>query len=470
VTVLAGRYELTEELGSGGMGRVVVAHDRLLGRDVAIKLLSPQAEEVARERFVREARSAARLHHPNVVSVFDTGEEDGQPYLVMELVRGRSLADVLYDDGPMAVDDAVAVTLGVLDGLEAAHRSGMIHRDVKPANVLLPDEGGVKLSDFGIAKAIDESDVELTAVGSLMGTPTYLAPELVGGAPPSAASDVYSVGCLLYAQLAGKPPFHEGEPLTVAYAHRNEPVPPITDARPDLPPEVVTVVERALEKDPAVRYSSAGAMRTALLDGPEAVPLAGDATVAMAGVAPTDRTQVMGNSDEEPTRAIGAGAAAPAAAPPRTPAPAPQRGRRWWIPALIVVALLAAAFILWPLLSGAPGDGDLIEDEPDEVEEIEDEPTEEPTDEPPVDESPETPPQTPPEEPDDEPPAEEPDEPEEEEEPPVEIEDPLEEEEEEEPPPEEEEDDSAAGADGDTEDTDDGSASGDTDETDDTDA
>jgi eukaryotic-like serine/threonine-protein kinase len=444
VTVLSGRYELGEEIGAGGMGRVVEAHDQVLGRDVAIKLLNPAAEQIARERFIREARSAARLHHPNVVTVFDTGEEDGQPYLVMELVRGHSLQDLLDDRGQLEVDEAVGITIGVLEGLAAAHRSGMVHRDVKPANVLLPDEGGVKLSDFGIAKALDEAGAELTAAGSLMGTPTYLAPELVGGQPPSPSSDVYSVGCLLYAQLTGRPPFHEGEPIAVAYAHRNESVPPIEDARPDLPPELVTVVARALEKDPEQRYDSAVAMRTALLDGPEAVPLTGAQTVAMAGV-PADRTQVMSGSDDQATRAIGATAAAPAAAP--APAPAPARRRRWWIPVLVVVALLALALILWPLLSGAPGDGDLLEDEPDETE-VEEEPeeTEEPEEPapPPSDEGPEEPPAEPeeptppPEEPDEEEPAEEP----EEDEPPIDVEDPL----------EDEEDDSAAGDEDETDD------------------
>jgi eukaryotic-like serine/threonine-protein kinase len=436
--MLAGRYELAEELGAGGMGRVVVAHDHVLGRDVAIKLLTPSADPTARERFIREARSAARLHHPNVVSVFDTGEEDGQPYLVMELVRGRSLADVLRSEGALDVDEAVAITLGVLEGLAAAHRSGMVHRDIKPANVMLPEEGGVKISDFGIAKAVDDVDVELTAIGSLMGTPTYLAPELVGGEAPSASSDVYSVGCLLYAQLTGDPPFTEGEPLAIAYAHANQSVRPVEEVRPDVPPEVATVVARALEKDPAARYESALAMRTALLDGPEPAPLTGDDTVAMAGVgagagaaADANGTQVMDYSDDEATRAIGSAGAAPAAAPP-APRPAADRGRRrrWWVPVLVAVAVLAAALLLWPLLTGAPGDGELLDDEPEDTDEVEEAP-EEP--EPEVDEAPEAPEEAPPEE-EPEPPEEEPepppaDEPEEEE-PPVDPEELLEGEEE----------------------------------------
>jgi eukaryotic-like serine/threonine-protein kinase len=429
VTVLADRYELAEELGTGGMGRVVVAHDRLLGRDVAIKLLGPTPDEVARERFSREARSAARLHHPNIVGVYDTGVDGGRPYLVMELVRGRSLADLLKDEGPLEADQAVAITLGVLEGLEAAHRAGMVHRDVKPANVLLPDDGGVKLSDFGIAKALDETATGLTTAGSLVGTPTYLAPELVGGSPPSPASDVYSVGCLLYAQLTGDPPFTEGEPLAIAYAHRNEPVPPIEDARPDLPPDLVAVVGRALAKDPSDRYERASDMRTALLEGPGAVPLAGTATVAVQQMAP-DRTQVLDEA-QDPTRAIGPAASAPAPV-------APRRGRRWVTPLLVTLALIALLVAAWLLLTRADDPLELDED-PGDVDEA---PQEAPVDDPPPDEPAEEPPaepEAPEEEPEEEPdaPTDEPAEPEPDEEP---AEEPPPEEETQEPPVEELED------------------------------
>jgi eukaryotic-like serine/threonine-protein kinase len=444
VTLLAGRYELTEELGEGGMGRVMVAHDQMLGRDVAVKLLSPSADRTSRERFIREARSAAQLHHPNAVAVYDTGEDDGQPYLVMELVRGDSLADVLEREGPLEIEEAIGITVGVLNGLAAAHRAGMVHRDVKPANVLLPEEGGVKLSDFGIAKALGEVDSELTAAGSLMGTPTYLAPELIGGDKPSPASDIYGVGCLLYAQLTGSPPFTRGEPLVVAYAHLNEEVTPVEAVRPEVPTEIATVVAKALEKDPARRYPDAPTMRTALLDGPEAAPLTGDQTVAMAAAAAPDGTHVLQGGENDTTRAIGAAAAAPAAAPARAPAPAPAptRRRRWWIPVLIVVAVLLLGWLLWSALADTPGDGELMEPEDDvEVEEPEEE-VEEPVEEapPPPDEAPEPPPADTPEP--EEPPAEEPpaeEEPPEEEEPPAEEEEPPPEEDEEaQPPPEDE--------------------------------
>jgi eukaryotic-like serine/threonine-protein kinase len=423
--MLAGRYELGEELGSGAVGRVFSAHDQVLGRDVAVKLLSPDSDAVTRQRFVREARTAARLHHPNAVAVYDTGEADGQPYLVMELVRGQSLADLIERQGPLEIDEAVAITAGVLQGLEAAHRAGMVHRDVKPGNVLLPDDGGVKLSDFGIAKALDDESADVTMAGVLMGTPTYLAPELLVGEPPSPASDVYGVGCLLYAQLTGDPPFTRGDAMAIAYAHRNEAVPAIESRRPDVPADLAAVTMRALAKEPGERYPTASAMRTALLEGPDAVAATDDAaTVAIASAVARDRTAVLDHSDE-PTRAVGA--VAPPARTEEPAAPPAQRKRRPWPAIIAVVLVLLAALVLWWLLTG---DGDLDEpppleeqDEPEEPEELE-EPEAEP--EPPADEPDEAPAEEPAEEPE-EPAEEEPEEPVEELEPEVPEEAPLEE-------------------------------------------
>ena len=404
--MLAGRYELGEELGSGAVGRVFRAHDQTLGRDVAVKLLAPDADPVTRQRFVREARTAAKLHHPNAVAVYDTGEADGQPYLVMELVRGQTLADLIERRGHLDFDEVVAITAGVLQGLEAAHRAGMVHRDVKPGNVLLPDEGGVKLSDFGIAKALDDESADVTMAGVLMGTPTYLAPELLVGEPPSPASDVYGVGCLLYAQLTGDPPFTRGDAMAIAYAHRNEPVPSIASRRPDVPEDLAAVTMRALAKEPGDRYPSAAAMRTALLEGPDAVAAADDAaTVAIASGVARDRTAVLDHSDE-PTRAVGA-----AAPPPRAEEPAPQqavaRKRGPWPAVIAVLLVVIAALILWSLFTDDAADDEPppVEEleEPDEVEEPEDEP------EPPAEEPEEAPADEPEDEPED--PAEEDDEP-----------------------------------------------------------
>jgi eukaryotic-like serine/threonine-protein kinase len=278
--LLADRYELGSDLGSGGMARVVAAHDRVLDREVAVKLLTVPPDPAARERFLREARAAARLRHPNVVAVHDTGEHRGQPYIVMELVEGETLGDLLDREGPLEIEEAVAVTAGVLEVLVVAHEQGLLHRDVKPGNVLLPLGGGVKLADFGIAKAMDEATAGLTASGAVMGTATYLAPELVEGAAPSPASDVYSVGCLLYALLAGSPPFVGDNAVAVAYAQRHTPVPPIGTLRPEVPADLRGVLDRALAKDPAHRYQDAAAMLAALLGGDTEAPAAADGVLA----------------------------------------------------------------------------------------------------------------------------------------------------------------------------------------------
>jgi eukaryotic-like serine/threonine-protein kinase len=302
--VIADRYELGRELGSGGMARVVAARDRLLDREVAVKLLTVPPDPAARERFLREARAAARLRHPRVVGVHDTGEHAGQPFLVMELVEGETLGELLAREGPREPEEAVALTLGVLEALAHAHREGLIHRDIKPDNVLLPREGGVKLADFGIAKAMDEATAGLTATGAVMGTAAYLAPELVEGAAPSPASDVYSVGCLLYALLAGRPPFTGESALAIAYAQRHTPVPPIADQRPDVPTDLQAVLAGALEKHPGERYPDAEAMRAALLGEGTSVPAA---TVPLAAPIPgaaiaQDRTAVLGGDGSATVR------------------------------------------------------------------------------------------------------------------------------------------------------------------------
>lgn len=280
-TVLAGRYELGEELGSGGMARVVAAHDLELDRPVAVKLLRLEADRSARARFLREARTAARFQHSDAVTVHDAGEHDGRPYIVMELVRGVTLADRLARSGPVPVTEAVEVTARLLGVLAAAHARGLVHRDVKPTNVLLPDDGGVKLADFGIAKALDDATSGLTSPGTVVGTVGYVAPELVEGRAASPASDVYAVGCLLFELLTGRPPYLHESPLSVAYAHVREPVPDVREHRPDVPPGLAAVIERALDKDPAARFRDAGELRTALLEAPGATP---PPTVPLPGV------------------------------------------------------------------------------------------------------------------------------------------------------------------------------------------
>jgi eukaryotic-like serine/threonine-protein kinase len=328
--VLSDRYELGEQLGAGGMGRVVAAHDHVLDREVAVKLLGPTPDPVARERFLREARAAARLRHPNAVLVHDAGEHDGQPYLVMELVHGRTLADLVASEGPLPFEDAIAITTGILDVLAVAHRQGLVHRDVKPANVLLPDDGGVKLADFGIAKALDDAATGLTTSGTVIGTASYLAPELVEGRAASPASDVYAVGCLLYALLAGDPPFTGEHAVAVAYAHRHTPVPDLRSRRPDLPDDLRAVVERSLAKDPAQRYPDAAAMQLALLEGPTRVPSAPSVPAPAVPLAPVgDGTAVL----------------PPATAPVEGAGPVVQGGRRTWTSGVLVGVLVAALLL-----------------------------------------------------------------------------------------------------------------------------
>jgi eukaryotic-like serine/threonine-protein kinase len=342
--VLGDRYELGALLGAGGMARVVLAHDRLLDREVAVKLLRSTPDPVARERFVREARTAARLRHPDAVLVYDAGEHEGQPYIVMELVEGETLGDLLDREERLDVEVAVAITLGVLDVLAAAHDQGLIHRDVKPGNVLLPAEGGIKLADFGIAKAMDEATAGLTATGAVMGTATYLAPELVEGAASSPASDVYSVGCLLYAMLTGQPPFTGDNAVAIAYAQRHTPVTPIEAHRPEVPEDLRSVLRRALEKDPSRRYVDAAAMKAALVDG----ETAGPATVPLAAASAPPR--------DEPTRELG------------TEAPVVSGGgrRRRLTNALagVLAVVLVVGLLGWWLAGQLGADDDVVADAP----------------------------------------------------------------------------------------------------------
>jgi serine/threonine-protein kinase len=288
VTVLEGRYELGHRIGGGGMAEVVEAHDRKLDRRVAVKLLRDGAGDPrARERFAMEARMAAGFSHPNVVSVYDVGEIDGRPYLVMELVSGQSLAEILHARGPLPVDEALTTTDALLSALAAAHDHGLVHRDVKPANVLVASDGRVKLADFGIAKAAQQASASLTATGEVMGTPTYLSPEQVDGLDATTRSDLYAVGLVLYEMLTGGPPFTGDHAVSVALAHKQSPVPPLRDRRPDAGSGIAAVVHRALEKDPARRYGSAPEMQQALRSVAKSGPEPADSTVATALPDPT---------------------------------------------------------------------------------------------------------------------------------------------------------------------------------------
>ncbi len=322
--LIAGRYELGAPVGAGGMARVVRGHDRLLDRLVAVKLLPAAGVDAAgRERFRREARSAARFNHPNAVTVYDAGDDGGQLYLVMELIDGPSLAQRLALSGPMQVDAALHVADGVLAALDAAHRAGIVHRDVKPGNVLLAADGTVKLADFGIARRLDDLAHDLTATGLVVGTPAYASPEQLAGEPATPASDIYSTGVLLYEMLAGTPPYVGESAAATALAHQSAPVPDLAAARPDVPPAVADAVGRSMAKNPADRFVSAGAMRAALAGRTAAYP--------------------------EPV-----GATAPAI--PSSRRVDGRRGRRGWWWALAIGLVAVAAFAVAAARWNATGD------------------------------------------------------------------------------------------------------------------
>jgi tRNA A-37 threonylcarbamoyl transferase component Bud32 len=269
--VIAGRYRLGAVIGRGGMAEVHDGIDQRLERAVAIKLLRPEmaAREDIRTRFEAEARAAARLSHPNAVAVFDTGEHDGVPFLVMERLPGETLADRIAS-GPVDPTWLRHAAAGVLGALEAAHETGIVHRDVKPGNILLAADGTAKIADFGIAKSIhtaDEGDgehVDLTATGQLLGTPAYLAPERLEGMPATPKSDIWAFGVVLYEALAGRKPFTGRGPLDVARAVVAGDHVPLGTVRPDLDPVLAAAVERAMAREEQSRFATAGEMAAAL--------------------------------------------------------------------------------------------------------------------------------------------------------------------------------------------------------------
>ncbi len=286
--VLGERYEIGGVLGRGGMAEVHRGRDLRLGREVAVKVLR---QDLARDpsfqvRFRREAQAAASLNHPAIVAVYDTGEDRGTsgatPYIVMEYVEGDTLRDVLRREGPLPPERAMALAADICGALDFSHRNGIVHRDVKPGNVMITPQGTVKVMDFGIARAVSDSAATMTSTAAVIGTAQYLSPEQARGEGVDARSDVYSMGCMLYELVTGAPPFTGDSPVSVAYQHvREDPRLP-SSINPDIPAELDAILLKAMSKNPANRYQSAADMRNDLLRAlagqrVEATPVMGDA-------------------------------------------------------------------------------------------------------------------------------------------------------------------------------------------------
>ncbi|MDQ3107031.1 MAG: Stk1 family PASTA domain-containing Ser/Thr kinase, partial [Actinomycetota bacterium] len=321
--VFSGRYEITRHLARGGMAEVYLARDLMLDRPVALKVLFPELSTDRNfvERFRREAQAAANLSHPNIVSIYDWGEEEGTYFIVMEYIEGRTLGQIIRGEGPLLPDRAAEIAADVAAALGFAHKSGVVHRDVKPGNVLISPNGQVKVTDFGIARAAN-SDGDLTQTGAVMGTATYFSPEQAQGDRVDGRSDVYSLGVVLYEMSVGKPPFSGDNPMAIAYKHvREEPVAPRA-INADVPEAFESIVLQAMAKNPNDRYSSAEELRQDLLrfrqgrmvlaNPTVAVPVV-DATIAAPAFESTrvvDRTQtadrVRAGGPPPPKRGTGA--------------------------------------------------------------------------------------------------------------------------------------------------------------------
>jgi serine/threonine protein kinase len=371
-TEVAGRYLIERRLGAGGMSTVFEARDTVLERPVAVKLLAEHLadDEAFVYRFRREALSAARLQHPNIVQVFDSGQDQssGRHYIVMEYVDGPSAADMLREHKQLDIGETVQLVRDACHGLDYAHRAGVVHRDVKPGNLLFAEEMGVtKLADFGIAKAAEQT--RITQVGSVLGTAAYLSPEQARGEEAGPSSDIYSLGVCAYQFLTGRLP-HEYASLTeLALKQQQDPVDPITDYRPEVPHELDDAVRVALERDPEARYSSALEMAEAIEAG-----VRGEATAAtqQLGMSDYDATQAL--DDTAATRALRRTTvgpsptrvqeAAPVTMPParrpheeRVAAQRAARRRRWGSFLALLAAIAAIAVVAIALLSSSGGGG-----------------------------------------------------------------------------------------------------------------
>jgi eukaryotic-like serine/threonine-protein kinase len=360
--LISGRYRLIAPLGEGGMATIWRAVDEQLDREVAVKLLRPQfsADAAFAARFKQEARSAGGLSHPNIVGVYDYGTDgaDGEQYIVMELVQGSDLATILRERRTLSTDDAVRVAIGVAGALEVAHRKGIVHRDVKPGNILITDTGDVKVTDFGIARAVAEAS--MTVTGTTLGSVHYFSPEQARGDEVTGASDVYSLAIVLYEMLTGRRPFEADSAAAVALKRLSEDPPRPSAIGATLPAGLEAILMRGLARDPAERFPDAGAFAEALRvwrRNPDAVPplAAGLAGAAVATTPPAGEPTVY-----VPPRVTRPADRVPVAPPPRRPEAYDDRddGQPWWMWLLAVLAvfLLGAIGFLAVQLLGGGGD------------------------------------------------------------------------------------------------------------------
>ena len=348
--LFAGRYRIIRRLGQGGMARVFLAQDESLHREVAIKVLADRHSDDPHfiERFQREARAAARLNHPNIVQVYDQSQ-GGMSFIVQEYVEGETLKDLIRRESPLDPRRAITIALQILAALRVAHQQGVIHRDVKPQNILMQPDGKLKVADFGIASA--GGDTEMTEAGSIVGTAQYLAPEQARGLPVGPPADLYSVGIVLYEMLSGRVPFEGDSAVNVAMRHVQEAPEALTDRNPLVPVALESVVMRALAKDPRERFQSADEMGVELDRVRQGLPI-------------SDETAVIGAATLAMTRPLAPPAAETMVAPPLPPrdtAPArggnPNRKRLWILLAVLGVLLLAIAVGAYAFTRGGSGGG-----------------------------------------------------------------------------------------------------------------
>ena len=347
--LFAGRYRIIRRLGQGGMARVFLATDESLHREVAIKVLADRHADDPHfiERFQREARAAARLNHPNIVQVYDQSQ-GGMAFIVQEYVQGETLKDLIRRESPLEPRRAISIALQILAALRVAHQQGVIHRDVKPQNILIAPDGKVKVADFGIASA--GGDTEMTEAGSIVGTAQYLAPEQARGLAVGPPADLYAVGIVLYEMLSGRVPFEGDTAVNVAMRHVQEAPEPLSDRNPLVPADLESVVMRALAKDPRQRYQSADEMGIELDRVRQGLPV-------------SDETAVIGAATLAMTRPMQAAPAETIVAPPLPPRDAapPRNGnpnrRRLWVLLAVVAAILIAGVAAYALTRGGSDGG-----------------------------------------------------------------------------------------------------------------